>query len=370
VEAFKFIKYVLTFNSQIKEEVFYMKKRLMYLLLSVVLLCSFVPIQVMAAEELPIEKGISSPEHITYFVTSANGHLQILAYYIVPNELLEIVSKGFRDFRDTYGYSEYSVFQQTDWSIDSDSTWHYNSDWDSKVNPAVTCGQVNKGIVNKTEVFWLTYEDDCKALGAGVYKDSGNRNQFDFGKHKLYLRTRFIVEIRDFNRSFDGKAYKYYTSPWSDVVCINDIYNGKSTYQTYGFSKLDAPIVSNEQVKKDDKGKPYLSFYLEFPESIKLAALALKVQGQGANMELEVERRVNGGKWERSKIINNHFSYDYGERTITIEDGIPANNSSLEYRFRLSYRGSKAANFETPWSETLKYNFPHGAMLLPGQMSG
>ena len=335
-----------------------MKKRIMSLILTVVLICTFIPMQVLAAEELPIEKGISKPEKIAYFLEKASGHMRIAAYYIMPEELLKIISLDYDDFKDIYGYDEYKIFQQTDWSLDSTSNWHYTGDWDSSTSPAVTCTRSTNKIVNKGEIFWLTYDNHCSALGGYVYKDSGNGNQFDFANHKLYLRTRFIVELRDFDKGFDGKEYKYYTSGWSEVALINDVYNGKSIYQTYDFSKLDAPVVSREQVKNDDKGKPYLSFYLEFPESIKKAALALKVQGEGAEMNFDVQRRVNGGEWTNSRITNNEFPYDYGERKIFIDDDILANKSSLEYRFRLSYTGSKAANFQTPWSETLKYNVP------------
>jgi len=336
-----------------------MKKFLSFLLVAVLMLCMLITVPVNAAEELPVKDGVSRPGHIAYFTKDASGAMKIMAYYIVPQELLQLVSKTNSEFKAAYGYSEYSVFQQTDWSVDSDKNWHYTSEWDNKTNAAVSCERISNGMVRDTEIFWLTYDADREALGDAVYKDTDNVYKFDFSKHKLYLRTRFIVEIRDFDKSFDGKEYKYFISDWSDVACVNDSFDGKGAYSTYDFSGLDALVVSEEQVKNDDKGKPYLSFYLEFPDSLKKAALALKVQSGGSEMQLDVERRVNGGEWKKSRITNNSFPYDYGERMISIEDDILANKSSLEYRFRLSYTGGKATkNFETPWSKTLKYNVP------------
>lgn len=334
-----------------------MKKFLSFLLVAVVVFSMLISVPGNAAEELPVNSGVSRPEHIAYFTKDASGAMKIMAYYIVPEELLQLVSKSNSEFKAAYGYSEYAVYQQTDWSVDSDKSWHYTSEWDSKTNAAVSCERITNGMVRDTEIFWLTYDSDREALGDAVYKDSDNVYKFDFSKHKLYLRIRFIVEIRDFDKSFDGKEFKYFVSDWSDVSYINDIYNGKGTYNTFDYSKLDALVVSGEQVKNDEKGKPYLSFYLEFPDSLKKAALALKVQSGGSDIQMVVECRVNGGEWTNSRITNNEFPYNYGERTITIDDKILADKSSLEYRFKLSYTGGKATkNFETPWSTTLKYN--------------
>jgi len=336
-----------------------MKKFLSFTVIAAILLSILITVPVSAAlKELPIKDGVSRPEYIAYYTREANGHTMISAYYIAPDEILELLSE--RNLKDTYGFNECIVFQQTDWSIDSDKNWHYTSQWDTKTNAAVTCKRLGKDMVASTEIFWLTYENNQEALGDAVYKTSDNLYKFDFSKHKLYLRTRFLIELGDYHKGFDGQEHKYYVSDWSDVVCLNDVVSGKSPYQNFDFSKLDALIVSDEQVKyNEDDGKPYLSFYLEFPESVKKAALALRVL-DNREMTLEVERRVNGGAWTKGNYMaNQHFGYQYGERKIFIEKEILENDSSLEYRFRFSYGGgNKVKAFTTPWSKTLKYNVP------------
>ena len=186
-----------------------MKKRIMSLILTVVLICTFIPMQVLAAEELPIEKGISKPEKIAYFLEKASGHMRIAAYYIMPEELLKINSLDYDDFKSIYGYDEYKIFQQTDWSLDSNSNWHYTGDWDSDTSPAVTCTRSTNKIVNKGEIFWLTYDHHSSALGGSVYQDSGNGHQLHFAKHKQHLRPPLTVDLRGFDKGFYRKEHKH-----------------------------------------------------------------------------------------------------------------------------------------------------------------
>lgn len=135
-----------------------MRKRLFFLALALVMLFMSIPMYVFALEELPIKNGVSRPEYIAYKVDQGNGHMRIGAYYIVPDELLKLLSTD--KYKETYGFNECRVFLQTDWSVDSDKNWHYNKDWDNKVNPAPSSDRVTNKIVGDSEIFWLTYEDN------------------------------------------------------------------------------------------------------------------------------------------------------------------------------------------------------------------
>ncbi len=332
-----------------------MSKRIVTLLLAVLMLCSLFSIPAAAAEKLPIENGIARPEYITMQLRQANGQMWIGAYYIVPNELLDIVSKDGRTLKDVYGIDEQHVMLQTDWSVDSSNGWHYTEKWDKERAPYSCSDVVQKSMVSRAEMFWLTYEEDRKLLGDAVIQDANKQYQFDFSKHKLYVRTRFYAEIKDTSGNVS-----YYTSNWSDTINVNDFYDKKDKYSAYDLTKLDALTVSNAEVKydKDNNNKPYLSFKLQYPDTVKHAALALRSR-EDREMNMVVERRVNGGKWENSRITNNSSPYDYGERTIFIEDDILKNGSYAEYRIKLAYGGGSSVKaFETPWSETLKYNVP------------
>lgn len=332
-----------------------MVKRVICIFVGVFMLCCLLTIPSLAAEKLPVADGMERPAHIAYYTGQANGQMYVRAYYAVPDEILEIVSKNFDSFREAYDLYEYNAFLQTDWSLDSENGWHYTAEWDRNVNPQPTCDKIQKDMISQTEIFWLTYEEDRNLLGDAAKRDSNNSWYIDFDSHKLYLRTRFIIEVK----GNDGST-QHHVSDWSDVALINDVHNRKDKYSTFDFSKLDAPVIYGEQVKldEDDNNRPYLSFMIQYPDSLKQAALAMR-KLEKREMSLTVQRRVNGGEWEKSRITNNDFPYSYGERTIYIDSDILASDAYAEYRLKLEFSGSETIpKFETPWSETLKYNIP------------
>ena len=98
----------------------------------------------------------------------------------------------------------------------------------------------------------------------------------------------------------DGST-QHHVSDWSDVALINDVHNRKDKYSTFDFSKLDAPVIYGEQVKldEDDNNRPYLSFMIQYPDSLKQAALAMR-KLEKREMSLTVQRRVNGGNGKRA----------------------------------------------------------------------
>ncbi len=324
-----------------------MKRKLLAILLSLVMLACAVPVVVTAEIEPPSSLG--APEHFGV------GHYYNDSVYFTfssPEDLRTYIDKWTKDDPD---HTNFLVNFQVDYKIDNGS-WHHTSDWDSPKT-------VPDGIDDMYFVFQSEkhYNNGDRWSLSSLFPDDEKLKAFaesgwDYLKsHSITFRIRFAHSF-DYDETFT-------LSPWSKEYTLSA--NAKADY-----NKLinHAPTVLSAEVKLKEDGEPYFE--------VKLGKVPGEVQDLNAmssnTLRTEIWMRKAGD--EDFKYIHYEWcTWEYLEIAATdylgnLTQSYDEAGFEIKTRYALDLREYKQAGyFETattnvdiysPFSNVISHNMP------------
>ncbi len=298
-----------------------------------------------SAEGLPFDGVEGAPQRIHFLFSYPNeGSENIEAVFTVSDELCRLRSMTSAEQEKHYG-SAYECCVQYDWSIDSDSNWHYDETWETAEGD-YPFQRLTGSFVEKHEVFWFRYGEAverCKgAIISGTppadSEEALSVNKFDFINHKLYIRARFFI--------YEYSTAKSYTGKWSDTYLVNDYFEGKSAGKYKGDEKGVSPDVSSVRLEGDT-----VTFNISFDDSTKEQAYLLKCSGN-PDFAIESQVRLNGGEWSYWITGNELYPYLVGINRLKFNDS--HFEGKIEYRCRLVFSEvNELPSYNSGWSDII-----------------
>ncbi len=177
---------------------------------------------VVYAEEYPV----SSPE-IYCYGTSSNGHSAINVIIQNDENILKIAGMSEDELMEEFSATQNDELQiQFDYSIGDDSSWNYQASWEPDRAGFFKC-PVSLRVSAKSEfierkIFDLGYDEYLEILSEYAYKGNNdgwkNVNLYDYEKHPVYIRARFVYTVED----GENGVYHNFISPWSDAVKVSE----------------------------------------------------------------------------------------------------------------------------------------------------
>lgn len=229
-----------------------------------VLFCFFTAPVCLAAPSDTVQNAdvaLEAPQDLIWYASRPVGHTAVYLGTYVPDTVT-----GF----DRDGYD---IAIQYDWSIGSDSDWHYTAAWDD-YEKSPMFDKVGEDEMLISEAFWLLYDETYEIFSsvAQTEEDSdGNELRFiDFAENTVYMRARYIATPDE-----NGEAV---ISDWSDAASIVDQTNAEQS-----LPDVNAPILSDFCINERE-----VSFCVTSDDSFRRAVLLLKLMyGEDYMMQCE-----------------------------------------------------------------------------------
>ncbi|MFZ7102912.1 MAG: S-layer homology domain-containing protein [Peptococcaceae bacterium] len=236
---------------------------------------------------------------------------------------------------DELGLNSCNISVQVDYKYNENGSWHYRPEWDTE-------GALFEAGTNN--VMWFT-EDGF--IINGVDLEPAIDNEADLQNNTLYFRLRFWLGYYNGNTGEDTVLI----SPWSETVLY-----GKNAAQEK-ITALEAPVLKNVELQKNDDGRPYFEITAEIPESVK------KLNNGAGSVTTKFQMRKTGEAWggEAGSSAGMLFEvyHEYPEDTGGMKEiNIAANTYEFRMRFEYSetYAGDVAAY--SPYSNVLTLGTP------------
>lgn len=306
-----------------------MKQKLIGTIITISLILSLIPINVMAAYAPPSSFGAPEDFSIHYredgidqswtgFDANVSASDEVRAY-------VDIVGADDSAFL-AEGYIFSDILLQLDYKIDS-GNWQYQDAWDEDngYNTNKSIINIGKGNYSSTAVF---DKSQFESISSG---ETLPADKSYFGSHSMDFRTRFLVTYQD----SDGELYGYY-SPWSKTVTFS---NNQPTQDP---SKLinHTPVLKSAELKKNTDGSPYLDIITDKAhEDLRL----LNTISNNA-VKTEVWLSVNKGEWKPCHSDSFVEEFNIGsEAYFGLKESYDAAVYDIKFRYVFDYYNYPAA---------------------------
>lgn len=322
-----------------------MKRRVLLILLSVLMISGLLPVNVLAAGTPP--QTISAPKNLGVY--DYNGS-SVTCTISAPDDLRELLALT----KEERGY-HMTLRGQIDFKIDN-GNWHYTSAWDDPSTytkyslnyyNAITGGEWKKYLGHDGFQFPVMFPDEKNV------PPSGSKSWEWYKSHSITFRARFAIDFGNKNIVF---------SDWSPEYILSDKVkmDHKKIMNTY------APTLVSSRLAQDSKDKkPYIWLDLtqHADEMQKFNAAA------NNNMKVEIWMRKEGDKDFKligdSPFSNETLKLDvssYYQGSNITDYAAAAYEVKVRYKVdERSYRQSGVTSqnwLYSPYSNTLSYGMP------------
>ena len=320
-----------------------MKKTLSFLLVIAALMLCVVP----ASAVVKLET-IDAPYGVTYKVYNDTVSERVSISCLFTDNYAAISDMTNEESMEKYGITDIFTVVQIDYRIDG-GKWQSNATWGTTYDAAEYGGEVPKGDTVRTfDLLYLNNEATQKKVGDLCKKNERGQNVFDLDNHTLEFRLRTFM-------GYTTTVGQVITSDWTEVVNVErDADFGKAP------DKLDAPQISDAQVKYQENEMPYLSFEVMTPESIKKAEAWFSTQ-QPTYISMLVEIDRGQGSWENIDLALSESYYANETKGILLSAVDVEDVSKMRLRTRyLAYVETENGTqpIYSEYSDVLEYDVP------------
>ncbi len=319
-----------------------MKRKLLVILLTLVMILGFLPQAVLAASP---PTTVSAPEN---YGASNYGGSAIYTTMSAPDDLRALIVQN----DEQRGFSM-TIWAQVDFKTDN-GNWHYASDWDSPdtyrdyalaIYNALYGGTYQQFLGHDRLTFKTTFPNATDVPVPAAF------NSWNWYKsHSVTSRARFAVDFGNKNIVFSAWSTEYVLSDSSKMDYLKIL----STY---------APtLISSELV--ETSGKPYVLVQMtQHPDAMQLLNAAC-----GDSMDTEVWLRKEG-ETEFKLVGDVPFSYEALKLDVSsyYKDNVP-NYTAAAYEVKVRYKVDERAYQQSgattykllysPFSNLLSYGMP------------
>ena len=244
-----------------------MKKRFFSVFLSIVLVLCLFPLVASAATEFP--SSLEAPKNIGISVLS-DDKVAVYDYSIgfsIPSSI-QTINDQWTSWSASKNVAELNVYLEYDYKYNENGNWHYTSAWDQP-----------DGALESSKLTDLGTNETVYVKPDKLTDISDQMSMLD--NNTVYFRCRFATTYVDNN---SGKTEKM-VSPWSDTSAIGKKANAVDL-------KVEPPVLTKAELKKDDIGAPYFEITNQIPDSVKT------LDNSGGAISVSVEYSINGGEWK------------------------------------------------------------------------
>ena len=370
-----------------------MKRRGKYLLacMLALLLLTVSSLTALAAEENDISQFIlPAPQAPNYFIYTDGDateaqHDDLRMIMVADPQVALLAAEYYSDsdaFYEKYGLYSFAMSMQYDVSLDDESHWQHNEEWDTNWYtggyadgyPYVSLGSE---LMEDFEFFWLTYHE---GQGSDTFKPfqpaittyvchhedwDENIYSFDVENHSLYIRCRYYMEWETYDpatNEIGEKQSKF--SAWSESAIF-----GKNSTQIVPDepTTYEAPIISDLKIVLSEwEENPHLEYIQTTPESVWLANTYYMMKDEGQFDGLETQVSLNGGEWIEFSTADAGGDWClYNGGRGAYNDDVPIEEDS-HVKLRIRFTGTHGPS---EWSNVLEIN-GGGTQELPGETQG
>ena len=220
---------------------------------------------------------------------------------------------GYTEFCERYGFEDSSLAfsVQVDYSLNSESDWHYRPVWDTDTSyGSAYIGYTSKvetqrviDIHNTRSDYYVPLKD---AVIVGNNDDGTEYAYLDLENNTLYFRYRYCISFVESGEYEPTNIF----SDWSETFSYTGDEPGAAVEAP---KELPAPLLSDLSMKKDEDGTSFM-FDLEFSQSFYEAELYYEEYG-GSTGVLQAQININGDGWEDAEFADGKWKTG-GMRTI------------------------------------------------------
>ncbi len=258
---------------------------------------------------------------------------------------------GYTEFCEKYGFEDSSLAfsVQVDYSLNSESDWHYRSVWDKDI----TFGSANIGYSNKVETQRVidirnTHSDYYVPLKDAVitgYNSEGVEYAYiDLEKNTIYFRYRYCISFIDAGEYSQTIIFSDWSKPFTYT---GD--NGNTPIEAP--KELPTPLISDLSMIAEEEGTSF-EFDLEFPHSFYETEVYYKEFG-GSTGTLQAQININGEGWQDVDFADGEWKSG-GMRIVRASDDTEISEKDyIQLRVRLT-DGDPIVN--SLWSNIISLN--------------
>ncbi len=274
---------------------------------------------------------VLAPE-IYCYSSSSNGHSCVNVIIINDEEILRIADLSDDELYDEFEVTENSSLQiQFDYSVDEIDSWNYEDSWEPDragffKSPVSLRVDADEEIIEK-QILDLEYDEYLDILSEHAYVGDNdgwsNVNLYDFYKHPVYIRARFVYTIED---AETGK-YINFISGWSDAVRVEE--------RIIIDENITPPAITVDSAPETVFTDGNVSVYLHADEETKDAVM--KLSHFDADFDVTIEYKADENEYVKADIDDDTFRS--GKKyTFAVTD--PSKINTLTIRTRISSDGS------------------------------
>lgn len=336
-----------------------MKKRVLALLLTAIMLLTMIPLSA-AASSIPT--SIKAPGSLI----ASETEFETTLFFSVDSELLKFIDDEQTDY-DSLGIDSVNHTAQIDWKL-NDGAWHYTADWDNLSEDYeydsgiyASTGYLSGDTTHNVSIFDLRNDIGESTplqtmLGNAMIKgadESGYDNRLNLANNTFYFRIRLMVSYY----SQEDDETKFILSPWSEVLVY-----GKGGTSLEKPTRLEKPTISNPVVGKNPDGSPKISFTAITPKQVQDADNYIQAKDM-SNIEVQNQINVNNTGWidadagtwwlaSETRSFDVPVTYDNGKEVVI-------DKSYIQIRTRYVYGGgANVGSLKSEWSNVLSVNTP------------
>lgn len=319
-----------------------MRKRILAVSMLVILLFAMCSFPVSASSWL---ENVPQPYNLMYSLCNEEEEDTLAAvYFSVPDEIAALYNMQHEDLQALFGEDVWwaSAVLQIDLSLDSKDAWQYTPEWDTDYTLASNYVWLDADTSEYGDIFWLAYDVNIPVLEDIVIEENTGGEicrKLDLNNHKLYVRTRFFIEVL----SFEEK--KIYLSNWTEATELTEGTSCLTEPNT-----LDCPIVSNLHLGEDGDNLCYV-FDMQIPESVKYAETWLNANDLGY-VEVQIQVNQDGTSWEDCELINSYTAVSNGQKSFFAAD--MSKGAHMRVRYNTYYYDDDKV-LQSPWSDVLSF---------------
>lgn len=339
-----------------------MKRRIISVLLTMLLLIVIFPAGVFAAE---IPTSWKAPGSLVADYTSEITYSTSI-YFSVDSKLLDFIDDDLTD-HDALGIDSIGHTAQIDWKL-NDGNWHYTQDWDTlsgdySFDSGIydETGYLDGETTQEIMIFDLRNGDSENTalqtmLGSAMIRgtdESGEDNRLDLENNTFYFRVRLIVDYNDSNLGEDN----FILSPWSEILAY-----GKNATALVKPTYLETPTISNPVVGKNDDGSPKITFTVITPKQVQDANNYIQAK-DAADIEVQHQININGTGWIEGEAGVWWLSGETRSISVPTTDDngkvVEVDKAYIQVRMRYAHDGSASVGAMTSeWSNVISVNTP------------
>ena len=356
-------------------------KRLFTILLSLLLLLSWIPAAALAAEENDISQfEFPTPKAPNYFIytdgDASEAHHDHLRMIMVADPEVALLAAEYNTdseaFYEKYGLWSFEIVMQYDVSLDGEDNWQHHAEWDTEYYTGgyadgYSYVALRSELMEDFEFFWLTYHEGQgsdtfkpyqpaiiteKHIGDGYEEEIYS---FDVENHSLYIRCRYYMEWEPLVEYEEGwgpgeKQSKF--SDWSESAIF-----GKDSTQIVPDepTTYEAPIISDLKIvpPEEYEENSHLEYVQNTPESVWMTGVYYIMKEEGQFDGLETQVSLDGGEWIAFSTADagGDWCLWNGIRTANNFDVSIDENSNVKLRVRFT-----GTHGPSEWSNVLEVN--------------